>query len=285
VEIPSKTKRGRQTKSKKTSAPLREGRRDRNKREKLTRIVVAARALFHAKGYDETTTHQVAEAADIGTGTLFLYAKSKEDLLVLVFKDEMSELIEQVYASIPEDAPLLSQVEALFDGFIQYHKRDVAIAQVLIRELTFLGNPKRQPDVVAIPEAIVAKLVHFVAVAQERGTIRTPLPPDLIGRCFFALYYQQLQTWLGNYVGYADFRDNLHSLLDTFADGLLKEAESAAPAIRSQTTKPRTVGSQTARSVKTQAARPKKKEGRAPTAPRKPVRKRAASKSDKREVR
>ena len=177
----------------------------------------------------------------------------------------MSGLIEQVYASIPEDAPLLAQVESLFDGFIQYHKRDVAIAQVLIRELTFLGNPKRQPDVVVIPEAIVAKLVHFVAVAQERGTIRTPLSPDLIGRCFFAIYYQQLQTWLGNYVGYADFRANLHSLLDTFADSLLTQTEGRSAATRSRAAKPRT-------------ATPKKKSSRAPTAPGKPVRKKTGVK-------
>jgi AcrR family transcriptional regulator len=59
-----------------------ESRRERNKRDKLARIVAAARALFQTQGYDKTTTQQIARAAEIASGTLFLYAKSKEDLLL-----------------------------------------------------------------------------------------------------------------------------------------------------------------------------------------------------------
>ncbi|MFM9442154.1 TetR/AcrR family transcriptional regulator [Streptomyces acidiscabies] len=53
------------------------GRRERNKQEKLDRIVAAARELFAERGVDEVTTQQIADKADIGTGTLFLYAKTK----------------------------------------------------------------------------------------------------------------------------------------------------------------------------------------------------------------
>ena len=51
-----------------------EGRRARKKREKAARIRTAARELFARHGYDETTTRSIAEAAEIATGTLFLYA-------------------------------------------------------------------------------------------------------------------------------------------------------------------------------------------------------------------
>jgi AcrR family transcriptional regulator len=61
------------------------GRREQNKQEKLARIAAAAKALFAAKGFAQTTTQEIAERAEIGAGTLFLYAKSKEDLLVMVF--------------------------------------------------------------------------------------------------------------------------------------------------------------------------------------------------------
>ena len=60
------------------------GRRERNKRDKLERIIAAARELFDTYGVDAVTTQQIADKADIGTGTLFLYAKSKSELLLLV---------------------------------------------------------------------------------------------------------------------------------------------------------------------------------------------------------
>jgi AcrR family transcriptional regulator len=207
-------------KSAKREHPQTEGRRDRNKREKVARITAAARTLFHAKGYTKTTTQEVAEAADIGAGTLFLYAKSKEDLLILVFKDEMSQLIEEVYGTIRNKAPLLEKAESLFDGFIEYHRRDVVIARALIRELSFSGNPGRRKDVLTIPEAIIEKLVHFVSAARARGEIRADIDPVEAARCLFAIYYQQLQTWLGTYVSHSAFKQNMHVLLKFVIDGM-----------------------------------------------------------------
>ena len=60
------------------------GRRERNKQAKLDRITAAAGELFAEHGVDEVTTQQIADKADIGTGTLFLYAKTKGELLLLV---------------------------------------------------------------------------------------------------------------------------------------------------------------------------------------------------------
>ena len=50
------------------------GRRERNKQQKLDRITAAARELFAERGVDEVTTQEIADKADIGAGTLFLYA-------------------------------------------------------------------------------------------------------------------------------------------------------------------------------------------------------------------
>ena len=73
---------GVRTKGSRAQATAEPGRRERNKQEKRARIIAAAKALFGSKGFADTTTQEIAEKADIGTGTLFLYAKSKEELLV-----------------------------------------------------------------------------------------------------------------------------------------------------------------------------------------------------------
>ena len=152
-----------------------EGRREQNKREKRDRIVEASRELFQKHGYANTTVQQISKGANVAAGTLFLYAKSKEELLILVFRDEMMEVIESAYGEIDPDAPFLEQVSALFKRFIAYHARDVAIARELIREITFLTNRDRSSDLIAITQAIINKLAAFT----ERAAARRELDPRI----------------------------------------------------------------------------------------------------------
>jgi len=172
-------------------------RREQNKRDKFNRIVAAARALFRNQGYEGTTTQQIADAASIATGTLFLYAKSKEDLLVLVFSQEMSELIESSFDQIDPTRPVSERVMKLFQSFIDYHARDVDVARALIRELTFLSNPARIDTVLGIADAIHAKLTAIIERAQTSGEISAAVDKQILARVLFSVYYQQLQGWLG----------------------------------------------------------------------------------------
>ena len=71
------------------------GRRERNKQAKLERIMTAASELFAEHGVDEVTTQQIADKADIGTGTLFLYAKTKGELLLLVQNAQYAAALER----------------------------------------------------------------------------------------------------------------------------------------------------------------------------------------------
>ena len=68
------------------------GQREKNKIEKLQRIREAARELFVKKGFDETTTREIAARAGVGIGTVFTYAENKRDLLFLVANDDLDEV-------------------------------------------------------------------------------------------------------------------------------------------------------------------------------------------------
>lgn len=72
-----------------TTEPV--GRRERNKAEKRDRIFAAAADLFENRGFDCVTTAEIAAAADVGAGTLFRYAASKGELLLMVLNDRLRE--------------------------------------------------------------------------------------------------------------------------------------------------------------------------------------------------
>lgn len=189
-----------------------ETRRERNKRDKLNRIVGSARALFQSQGYQKTTTQQIASAAGVATGTLFLYARSKEDLLVLVFISEMGEVVESSNDALdPEDA-CLDQVLDFFGGIIEYHARDTEIAHALIRELAFLSNPDRTGDV----NRIVSNIVKCVGMILNRGVEKQEIEissPRLVANMMFSIYYQQLQAWLSGFITRKDLETNLTAMM------------------------------------------------------------------------
>lgn len=204
------------------------GRRERNKREKLARIVAAARTLFHKQGFAATTTQEIADLADIGSGTLFLYAKSKEDLLILVFRDEILEVVDRAYASVPKSAKLLDQLVHVFDAFIAYHKQDLALASALIKEITLVTNAERRTDVTAMMEVIYGRLAALIERAQRAGAVRDDIDPVVAARNMFAIYYMGLINWLGGYASFAEFRAALRPTLELQLDGLAAPAKPRA---------------------------------------------------------
>jgi len=69
--------------------PATTGRRARKKLETHNRIFRAAADLFTERGYSAVTTQLIADQADVGTGTLFRYASSKAELLMMVMNEQM----------------------------------------------------------------------------------------------------------------------------------------------------------------------------------------------------
>lgn len=189
------------------------GRRERNKQEKLARIVGAARKLFSERGFADTTTQQIAEAADIGTGTLFLYARSKEDLLVMVFSDEMLETAREAFASVAQDAPLLDQLMQVFSSMLAYHERDPDLARILLKEVMFPDGVGRTADISELLEVIFAGLADLVVKARDAGRCHQDAPPLLVAENLFANYYMDLLGRLGGRTSTTQFQSRLRQHL------------------------------------------------------------------------
>lgn len=190
------------------------GLRERKKLMRLQRIVAAARKLFVEKGFSSTTIQDIAEEADVGLGTLYLYAKSKEDLLVLVFKDYILGMIETSFASVPRDAPLLEQVMTFFDGHIEYHKGDMVMSRTVLKELSFSHTPQRKQDIDEIMSSTFSRLGEIVEGAIRDGRTSKPLYAGTATWSIFALYYHLLQGFLCGFLDEEEFRKDLRNALD-----------------------------------------------------------------------
>lgn len=116
------------------------GRRERNKQAKLERITAAARELFAEHGVDDVTTQQIAEKADIGTGTLFLYAKTKGELLLLVQNSGYADALQEGKAAAERIPEALDAVMAIIRPVVECNRIQIDNGRTYLRELVF-GDP------------------------------------------------------------------------------------------------------------------------------------------------
>ncbi|WP_091465913.1 TetR/AcrR family transcriptional regulator [Paenarthrobacter nitroguajacolicus] len=121
-------------------APQTLGRRERNKQEKLDRITAAARELFTQFGVDEVTTQQVAEKADVGSGTLFLYAKTKAELLLLVHNVKYAQALDAGIEAASREKSVLDAVMAIMRPIIECNRVQIENGRTYLREIVF-GDP------------------------------------------------------------------------------------------------------------------------------------------------
>ena len=124
-----------------SAVPQRVGRRERNKQEKLDRITAAARELFAEHGVDEVTTQQIADKADIGTGTLFLYAKTKGDLLLLAQNSTYADALAMGKAAAEAASGTHDAVMAIVRPVVECNRKQVDNGRTYLREMVF-GDPE-----------------------------------------------------------------------------------------------------------------------------------------------
>lgn len=79
--------------------PLTEEEQLRRRRE----IFEASVHLFLDKGFHETSMREIAKAAGVGKSTLYDYFKSKDEIIVSYFEDEISEITKQAQEIIAQD--------------------------------------------------------------------------------------------------------------------------------------------------------------------------------------
>lgn len=171
--------------------------RDARKEDKRARLRDAAWELFSTKGFDKTTTKEIASHAGVASGTLFLYARDKADLLFLVMHDRLSHAVDEGIRTLPSDAPLLEQFMHLFSGFFAVYAEAPGVARAFLKEFPGANGPNAAKTN-ALTMALLTHVSALVQRAQARGEMAADVPPALLSHNIFGLYFVALTAWLSD---------------------------------------------------------------------------------------
>jgi AcrR family transcriptional regulator len=149
------------------------------------RIVEAALDLFAAKGFDRTSTKEIARAAGVAEGLIFHHFDSKESLLAALFETRRSYFSDlQALSSEPPDLPAEQVLTQMATEALARLRRERRIAIVLF------GTAQTNPGVRARLEAVIREgtghLARYLAARRDRGELRRDLDVETAAFAFLS---------------------------------------------------------------------------------------------------
>ena len=103
-----------------------------NKRE---RIIAAAAKLFGDKDYHDTTTAKIAESAGVAAGTIYIYFRSKEELLVAVFEEFLGKHMERLREGVEREKTPREKLMRLLALGLQLMQDNPDSARIFLSQL------------------------------------------------------------------------------------------------------------------------------------------------------
>jgi len=170
-------------------------RRARRKRETLRRIEDTGWRLFKTKGYEATSTREIAEAADIAAGTLFNYFPEKRSLLIHLMQHQIDEAVDQAFETLA-DASLEKQLQHVFFAITECYARERRLSRVFVKELLFTHGSQRA-DTAAWTFELVRRIAGLIREAQRRGELERAIDALDAAQQVFSVHYFGMVTWLG----------------------------------------------------------------------------------------
>jgi AcrR family transcriptional regulator len=167
-------------------APQPVGRRERNKQQKLDRITAAAGELFAEFGVDEVTTQQIADKADVGTGTVFLYVKTKGELLLLVQNTHYIEALERGRTAAENIPDVLDAVMTIIRPIVGCNRTQIDNGRTYLREMVF-GNPEEphHRDALAIVERTEEAIAAVLRRDEQIGEVYAATLAHIVSAIMF----------------------------------------------------------------------------------------------------
>ncbi len=139
---------------------------------KRRQIIDGARAVFLAQGFDAASMNDIARAAGVSKGTLYVYFKHKEELFEAIVEQECAGQAEGIFDLDPEDHDVEAVLTRLGTAYVKFLCRPEKAAAVR----TVIAIAERMPELgrkfyESGPATGIARLANYFAAQVEAGVL------------------------------------------------------------------------------------------------------------------
>jgi TetR/AcrR family fatty acid metabolism transcriptional regulator len=194
-------------------------RREKNN-EKYQAILRAAIKVFASRGFFQSKVADVAQAAGVADGTVYLYFKSKDDLLISIFNETMEDVIANSRSELQKIEDPVARLQKLASLHLSWLGRDRQLAVVFQVELR--QSTKFMEEFSTTRLAEYFELIREVIVdGQAKGIFRKELQPQVATKVFFGALDEMVTNWVLSRKRYA-LETMVQPVLDILIRGLAK---------------------------------------------------------------
>lgn len=163
--------------------------------DKRERILTAAERIFARRGFFAAKVSDVAKEAGVADGTIYLYFKSKDDLLISLFERRMQQVNDTLRAAVAGIPSPREQLRAFIKTYLQLVNDEPAAAEVLTIELRQSSKFMKEYENPQFAD-FLRLLGGIIAAAQERGELSSTIPAHVAARMIFGVLDELALAWV-----------------------------------------------------------------------------------------
>ncbi|MFP3718494.1 TetR/AcrR family transcriptional regulator [Bacillus safensis] len=187
----------------------------KQKRPKYMQIIDAAVVVIAENGYHQSQVSKIAKQAGVADGTIYLYFKNKEDILISLFKEKMGQFIERMETDIQKKPSAKEKLLLLIEEHFRMLAQNHHLALVTQLELRQSNLDLRQ-KINEVLKGYLNMLESILTEGKKTGEFRQNLDVRLARQMVFGTIDETATTWVMN-----DQKYDLPALAESVHDLLL----------------------------------------------------------------
>ncbi|AMA53379.1 MULTISPECIES: fatty acid metabolism transcriptional regulator FadR [Bacillus] len=190
----------------------------KQKRPKYMQIIDAAVEVIAENGYHQSQVSKIAKQAGVADGTIYLYFKNKEDILISLFKEKMGQFIERMEEDIKEKTTAKEKLALVISKHFSLLADDHNLAIVTQLELR-QSNLELRQKINEILKGYLNILDGILTEGIQSGELKEGLDVRLARQMIFGTIDETVTTWVMNDQKY-DLAALSDSVLELLVSGI-----------------------------------------------------------------
>ncbi|CDQ18239.1 transcriptional regulator, TetR family [Halobacillus karajensis] len=181
---------------------------------KFKQIIDAAVEVIAENGYHSSQVSKIAKKAGVADGTIYLYFKNKEDILVSLFQEKMGQFIEKIEqettAKQTAEQKLLTLIQTHFKQLSADHHLAI-VTQLELRQ----SNKELRQKINFVLKRYLNIIDQIVDEGVEEELFRKNLDRRLVRQMIFGTMDETVTNWVMKEQRYniEDQAKEVHSLI------------------------------------------------------------------------